>query len=132
MRILVAIPVVLGALAGRALAHPEQPPDPFPCCGDLLHEQQEVPHPQPPPCCDQVMRKPPPPDIPSPPPPPPEPIRTIKQRWVFEAQLGGGLGRYAASSETFAAMAFGYHRRRSEKWTDPSSGGVLTGRAHGD
>ena len=65
-------------------------------------------------------------------PPPPEPVHTIKQRWVFEAQLGGGIGRYAASSETFAAMAFGYHRRRTEKWTDPSTGGVLTGRAHGD
>lgn len=152
MRILIATTLVLASLAGRARAHPERmPPDVLPCCEDQLYEQQEVPRqppppppccvtddevlrPPPPPCCVNVMRQPPPPPPPPPlvPPPPPPPVRTVKERWVFEAQIGGGLGRYAASNETFAAMGLGYHRRRTERWTDPSTGGVLGGRARGD
>ncbi len=75
------------------------------------------------------MRLPPPP---LPPPPPPEPVRTIKQRWLLEAQVGGGLGRYAASNETFAALGLGYHHRRTERWTDPRTGAIVRGRARGD
>ncbi|MCE9578868.1 MAG: hypothetical protein K8W52_37430 [Deltaproteobacteria bacterium] len=146
MRILIAISLVV-AMGARAQAHPEQRRPPLELPDDLLYEAQELPSPHqppppppccaevppPPPCCDEVMRQPPPPPPPPAlPPPPPLPVRTIKDRWLFEAQVGGGLGRYAASNETFATLGLGYHHRRTERWTDPSSGGVLTGRARGD
>lgn len=53
------------------------------------------------------------------------PTRTIAARWLFEAQIGGGLGRYAASNETIAGVALGYHHLRTERWTDPSTGARL-------
>jgi len=49
----------------------------------------------------------------TPPPPPPEP----KPHGVLEAQLGVGVGRYAAANEQWLDLSIGYHRTaRGHGW----------------
>jgi hypothetical protein len=59
-----------------------------------------------------------PPDYVAIPPPEPQPILAEPARHTaYEAQIGGGVGRYAASNEQWLAFSLGWHQvRRRDGW----------------